>query len=190
MNELLSPEKRPRLEIFKVSAGASKQFIILGEKPITFQAHFRERTLYCAGGDCPWCDEGLRRQWRGYIAAARPESTPGALELSAEAWDKWEDIRAAQPLPGLIISVSRRTENAPAFPQVLRQGDFSRWGLIDSLTLVDSLCRVLRIPERSQYATDDAWTYAVGCVYRQERDAAPIYRLARGTPPVARKNLA
>jgi hypothetical protein len=190
VNELLSPEKRPRLEIFKVAAGASKQFIILGEQPITFTAHFRQRTLYCAGGDCPWCEEGLRRQWRGYIAAARPESTAGAIELSAEAWDKWETIRATRSLPGLIVSISRRTENAPAYPEVLRQGDLSRWGLVDRSTLRDSLCRLLRIPERSQYPTEDAWTYAVGCVYRQERDAAPIFRLARGAPPLARKNLA
>lgn len=184
------PEKRERLEIFKVYAGSPKRFLIRSDRPICFNAHFRERSLFCIGDGCVWCSHGLRRQWRGFVAAVKPPKQPGALELSAEAYDAWQALGEAGSLAGRIISVHRSSENSPAVPTAIHEAETVEWPLVNTVHLFDQICRLMGLPERSQYSGDDGWAYAVTCVYRQQLDAQPFFRLHTESPPLGQKKLA
>jgi hypothetical protein len=151
----------PLVEIFRLPPATEKRFNIIAAGVCSLQTHWAAFTRICAGADCPWCAEGFERIWRGYVAAVASPAKAGLLEITAATFDEWESALSSGELYCHIVTVSRHSRYSGVRPLLATKEKGPVWPIVDTDTVFDRLCRVLRLPRRSASVDRDSWLEAV-----------------------------
>jgi len=109
------PATRQRVAIFRLDAGKSVTFDLIGTQIHGFDCHWDSRgnrTVECEkpeNPDCPGCLGGWPERWRGYIDCLnRSLKERGFLELTPEAALRLEtEVGGPERLRGAVVTLTR-----------------------------------------------------------------------------------
>lgn len=173
------PPPRTYYPICSPKPGGEVRAYSLSERPICCLTHFHQRqTSLCTRlKSCHRCQQGLRKAWKGYLAAQDFRSGKLIiLEITPSAWSNCTPLHdSASNLRGCLITLRRKgnANNSPVSAHVEREAwRDSKAPLRKPFDLVAALLNCWGENGREHLASDANFVADETPIYLDEKDGA------------------
>lgn len=154
-----TPIVEPRVDIWRITPGATVTCLSLARDYTGLQTHWYGRTYLCPGtADCPGCYASVPIRWVGLLPVLDRSKAFRLLELSAQSAQHFDKVRKdVGDLLHVAMSVIKGRRFDPLKVTDYKRVENCPHAETENNTVIDQFARVLGLPRHRQGEAVEVW---------------------------------